>query len=298
MSRMHVGAAACALALAGCAGGNGEDESVEQRLGGLTAPTSTAEELEAALEPIARNANTLVMSDTLFFLGDRGPPTVLRFETDCVKDRCVQVDPLGETDEVTIEDELLGDDSSIGTLSAEPIGERHGIRIVRTLATDRLDTGEDTSMEGYGGWMEFGAFLIARGTIEEGEFAEVTVGFASSFGNSPNTVPAIGATWRGIVTGVDTSLTETQGHLIQGQARIDLESLHGEPVVDVAFTDLYDLDTEEARESLLWQDVEVTPDGFTDGTSLDGRFYGPNHEEAGGVFERDHIIGAFGATRQ
>ena len=31
---------------------------------------------------------------------------------------------------------------------------------------------------------------------------------------------------------------------------------------------------------------------------LDGRFYGPNHEEAGGVFERNQIAGGFTLVRQ
>ena len=30
---------------------------------------------------------------------------------------------------------------------------------------------------------------------------------------------------------------------------------------------------------------------------LAGESYGPNAEEAGGIFERDNIIGAFGASR-
>ena len=38
--------------------------------------------------------------------------------------------------------------------------------------------------------------------------------------------------------------------------------------------------------------------GAFQANGLDGRFYGPNHEEAGGVFERDRIIGAFSLTRQ
>ena len=33
-------------------------------------------------------------------------------------------------------------------------------------------------------------------------------------------------------------------------------------------------------------------------SGLDGRFYGPNHEEAGGVFERSGITGAFSLARQ
>ena len=31
--------------------------------------------------------------------------------------------------------------------------------------------------------------------------------------------------------------------------------------------------------------------------SIEGRFYGGNHGEVGGVFERNGIVGAFGAER-
>ena len=33
-------------------------------------------------------------------------------------------------------------------------------------------------------------------------------------------------------------------------------------------------------------------------SDIKATFYGPNHEEVGGVFERDNIVGAFGAKRQ
>lgn len=31
--------------------------------------------------------------------------------------------------------------------------------------------------------------------------------------------------------------------------------------------------------------------------SIEGRFYGRDHGEVGGIFERDRLIGAFGAAR-
>ena len=36
---------------------------------------------------------------------------------------------------------------------------------------------------------------------------------------------------------------------------------------------------------------------FTDGRDIRGSFYGPSHEEVGGVFDRNLITGAFGAKR-
>lgn len=52
---------------------------------------------------------------------------------------------------------------------------------------------------------------------------------------------------------------------------------------------------------MTWDDVPVLGGRFSDGTgsnSLEGTFYGDNHEEVGGIFERNQIIGAFGASRQ
>ena len=51
---------------------------------------------------------------------------------------------------------------------------------------------------------------------------------------------------------------------------------------------------------MTWDGLAVTNGTFgtgSQGDSIQGRFYGPNHEEVGGIFERDHIIGAFGGGR-
>ena len=50
--------------------------------------------------------------------------------------------------------------------------------------------------------------------------------------------------------------------------------------------------------SLRWNDLHVNGDGsFGDRRTLQASFYGPNHEEAGGIFTTDALIGAFGARR-
>ena len=61
------------------------------------------------------------------------------------------------------------------------------------------------------------------------------------------------------------------------------------------------LDTGDQRSDMVWKDVPITDGGFgtgSDGDSIQGNFYGPNHQEIGGIFERDQVIGAFGAKRQ
>ena len=307
MKQVHfVAAAGLVLALTGCGGGgdggggspSDRELEVGRELGGLSVPSFTADEFESGVDRAAGNANTLVLSDTVSLVDVPGLPSELRFHTQCMLDRCEQEEPIsGETVEVTL-DEYLADDGAVDSLVPRPAGERYGIRIARVRFSERTPDGDMLTFEGYGGWMEYGAFLVSEGEIQEGDFLGARLFASSSFGDSPNTVPDMEASWNGIVAGVDTSRTDTQGNIVQGQVRIGLESPHGAPVVDVAFTDLYDLETEEGRDSIYWDDVPVTPLGFSDGSSIDGRFYGSGHEEASGVFERDDLLGAFGATKQ
>lgn len=51
---------------------------------------------------------------------------------------------------------------------------------------------------------------------------------------------------------------------------------------------------------MTWGGLAVTNGMFGTGSqedSIQDQFYGPNHEEVGGIFEHDQIIGAFGAVR-
>ena len=51
------------------------------------------------------------------------------------------------------------------------------------------------------------------------------------------------------------------------------------------------------RPSIEWNGLPIDDSGVFSGTGIQGRFYGPNHEEVGGVFLRDMISGSFGASR-
>ena len=69
--------------------------------------------------------------------------------------------------------------------------------------------------------------------------------------------------------------------------------------VDVAFTKIYNLDDRSALADMNWTGIAVTGGAFaaTSAGTIEGRFYGPDHEEVGGVFERNEVLGAFGAAR-
>ena len=147
---------------------------------------------------------------------------------------------------------------------------------------DRMLRGDYTNV--YGQWMDDSVFVIVDDTV------------AVSFGASPGTTPTAlgGAVWRGALVGVDTGTQER----IAGDAVIDIDDF-AHPDVDIALTGLEDTHG-RSRTDLQWEDIPMVQGSFrardADGT-IEGRFYGSEHQEIGGIFERNQLIGAFGASR-
>ena len=147
---------------------------------------------------------------------------------------------------------------------------------------DRMLRGDFTNL--YGQWMDDSVFAIVDDAV------------AVSFGGSPGTTPTAlgGAVWRGALVGVDTRTRDR----IEGNAVIDIDDF-ARPDVDIAFTGLADTHG-RSRADLRWEDIPVVQGTFrmqdADGT-IEGRFYGSDHQEVGGIFDRDQLTGAFGASR-
>ncbi len=123
------------------------------------------------------------------------------------------------------------------------------------------------------------------------------VGAASySYGRDPAVVnPISSATWRGSMVGIDYS-PSTAG-MIHGDANIDVE-ISATPTVDVRFSNVRNLDnTNTQYNTMNWSGLRLR-DGRFVGTRIEGSFYGTDHQEVGGHFERGNVIGAFGAKRQ
>ena len=119
---------------------------------------------------------------------------------------------------------------------------------------------------------------------------------AVSFGGSPGTNPTEigGGVWTGALVGKDTRT----GERIEGDAVIEIDDFD-HPDVDIAFTGLEDAG-ERAKADLHWENIPVAQGAFQArdlSGSMEGRFYGTDHREVGGIFERDRLIGAFGASR-
>ena len=146
---------------------------------------------------------------------------------------------------------------------------------------DRLLSGDERGFDGQ--------------LLDESVFGIVERGIAVSFGARSGANPAGmgGGAWRGRVVGTDG------GVRIEGDASIDIDDF-ARPDVDVAFTGMAGADG-RARPDLGWDGLPLLQGAFRArdaAGSIEGRFWGPGQEEAGGVFEKNGMVGAFGATKQ
>ena len=165
---------------------------------------------------------------------------------------------------------------------------------------------DDGDWRAYGAWMDHSAVFVSRygaGGANTGFF------IASSFGSrSEEPLPVEGsATWRGAMVGVDVVTTDRYA----GSANLAATFGEGQRM-EVSFTDIANVETGASREDIVFSDLADV--GLYDGGRffghsghddfnqapiyLDGRFFGPDHAEAAGVFGYNELIGAFGARKQ
>ena len=235
----------------------------------------------------------------------------MRVDISCTGDTCTASSasitfPVLGIQSVEIGEDLSVTDLGLSEISADewPEPGAVGHKIINDVDLARFEVLEDANLEGlgtgsefYGGWLDYQVFAVAVGRESDpDEGFEFEAAFAMSLGDATGTVPTSGsATWQGAVVGTDMARKE----LVEGRARITIDDFAA-PVVDAAFTQIVGLDDGAPREDMSWNDIPVTGSGFkagADGDSIEGRFYGPQHEEVGGIFERAEILGAFGAQR-
>ena len=106
----------------------------------------------------------------------------------------------------------------------------------------------------------------------------------------PNSLPLAGsASWSGEMVALDEN-----NRLVRGDAYLAIEDLRS-PSVYVALSP-------QAYPVMIWDDIPLRNGRFSERRSsrdyIKGELYGPNAEEAGGVFERHRLIGAFGAKHR
>ena len=228
---------------------------------------------------ISQSANTMLWSDSV---ARRTPLGDFRVQSDCTRTSCTFRAlgiPTGSSSLSDVRDQFV----RRGLSPDEPM------TVTETHRGVSLNTYDD-----YAGWMSYSFFLAGSGSALSREYPA-----SMSLGVETGSNPVRGsASWSGVMAGVDVSASAYRSQ-IRGDADLTIANF-ADPKLDVAFTNIRDVDADRARADMAWDDVPMTNGGFetgSDGNSIQGKFYGPNHEEVGGIFERDQVIGAFGAKR-
>ena len=170
---------------------------------------------------------------------------------------------------------------------------RNGVQIARARASD-----QGIHFDTWGVWATYSAAINGEGqTTIQG----VPVDFVMplSLGEGTGTNPVSGsATWAGAMVGTRIG-GSSPGSSVSGDAEMQVDFSAAN--IDLTFTNIAEISSGGSPgtpyPSMGWSDVPMNGGSFST-TGLDGRFYGPNHEEVGGVFERNQIAGGFTLVRK
>ena len=298
------------MILSGC-GGGGYVPIMGEPLDEETAQETALMELSA----VQAVRDSLLISDLVFTRGELEER--IRGHTSCGRTSCLsnvlgrpylQIS-LGSGEDAEAQGFFAGEDE------VAALERYRGVAHGAFSRTDRLRTEHvtvDTDVLSYKGWMQYSTFAaelntIKKGVIRYGPYDRVLTGqrygFALSSGMATDTNPVDGsAIWTGVMVGGRITETAEIGIGVRGHATLTYD-FTGEDI-DVALTNIQNskpvMDGKQIYPNMTWQNLPVRDGrfggGFDDPT-LEGRFYGPNHEEVGGIFERNQIVGAFGAKR-
>ena len=192
---------------------------------------------------------------------------------------------------------------------AQFIGMRHGI----SLFDDGL--GEGMDLGDLGSWMDHSAFGVGQRVWEDDNSDdEVPYVYSYAMGNQSPTFWGKNQEWsqdltlayRGLMVGSPNRGPDFGDRLI-GDATLTYVSNDGDDTVSATFSNINNIDKLKPHtvRTVSFSRVDAGGAGlwgFNNGNTEDnwiyGSFYGPNREEAAGVFEKSGIVGAFGAKRQ
>ena len=317
-----------ALALSGCGGGgrvsidgSANDLSILEKWRRFADnnPTlrMTGAQVSRAWRAAARNSAHSVSLGPVSV--GAGPPSDIQLETDpCSPGECDLERPSGSR--IWAFAPVLGHNQV-------PVAEHHA-RITRTLPVpEARETTQPTLIDvlTYGGWLDYTEFRVslsrwctvgAAGCSGTDPDYENGIAFGFMAGSGSGTAPAgVGpAAWTGVMVGMESPESGSDKALASlrsgpdvflGDARITIDDLAA-PDVDVSFTGIYNVTEGTPHDDMSWENLRVQDDGLfgalggeRDGSEyIAGMFTGPGHQEVGGEFRRDGIVGAFGARRR
>ena len=275
----------------------------------------------AELEAVSDISDSILVSDLVFTLP--GEEERLHGATSCSRTRCL-TNVLGRP---FLLYGLNADDPDFEGVSSDPVVEGRRLEPYRGVSLgvfhetlyqreEDIERGLlvkiDTDILSYEGWMQYSKFggqinIITDGFIQVGQYYRNLTGqryaVGTSIGQLSETNPVDGnATWEGVMIGGRIGETVDFGDPVRGDATLTFDFADAD--LDVAFTNIQSLRNVEVPATypdMTWENLAVRDGRFGGGfdePTIEGRFYGPNHEEVGGIFQQNRIVGAFGAQRE
>ena len=282
---------ACALTLSACGGGGEDDTGLSFRAAdvngrsailatGGAPPDVSPSEVKSQQLDIVNRFDSGHMSTQIEVFWDG---SVQRTMGSCDPDWCWRVPELYRT----------------STFS--PIMIRNGVRLARSTHTRSYSDGGVVTTLGYGGWMNHSVFTVHVQTItyDGGSYVDGVDGYSVALGDASESNRVTGRfVWYGVMVGRNSDIASAEvSNVVQGDAAISAElSNVDEMSVDVAFSNIKDLNSGRSIPDMTWADLSVL-DGSFESHTIEGSFYGPQHEEVAGIFQRNLVVGAFGASR-
>ena len=201
------------------------------------------------------------------------------------------------------------DEIDTSNYESQPVMIYRGISFGQRRSPGTDADGESFEALGYGGWLDHHYFVVSAGLYPDTDNVEKVVLYSYVVGDETGTNPTSGSvSWKGVAVGVDASQRFDERRLLQADVDVTIEDFMS-PMVDILFDNIKDLRTGEdftLMPSVSWSDLALVDGAFAheegalgqmDRNRIEGRFYGPNHEEIGGVFEYATVVGSFGARR-
>ena len=160
--------------------------------------------------------------------------------------------------------------------------------------------------EVYGGWLEHSFFatrsILFTNETDPDRGATIVSSYSLGISSGENPSAAEGsARWEGLMLGRDMRALPSRGQTIRGDADVTVDFAATGITADVEFNDIVNIETGDLQNDMVWRGMAMEDGGFgrrnAPDDTISGRFYGPDEEEVGGIFERDGFAGAFGGRR-
>ena len=256
------------------------NSALVEDLAGTPPSTHDAADYHAAIADLITTSNVLVMSDSIT-LTTGG---VERDVSACLGAGCLFHDRMnGET---------YGTSASSFTVDETFFVP---ITVVDDIHLAVEDDYFEPTLDAYVGLLSNGYFGVQMHENADGEPRLIAYSSGiSSFGPPSSTMH-----WQGAVTAIDMGPSRDRTDMVQGVAELSFTS--DEMAIDASFRDMINLSNGAMIDDIEWMDVPLFGSGFVQGNGADrisGRFWGTDHGEVSGIFERNSVLGAFGARKR